>query len=121
MLWQDLEPFERFEAARLAAAADFETDGSGDLGPARLAFQAIDDASERSIAAWQLGLEDARQRYVLGGDWRAPLTLAAGAGDPRAGSVRAWLPTLVWGAAPLLAAIYVLALVVDLAATGSIV
>ena len=66
-------------------------------------------------------MEDARQRYVLGGDWRAPLELAAGSGDPRARSVRAWLPTVVWGVAPALLAIYVLALVVELVATGSIV
>ena len=114
-------PFERFEVARLLAAADFETGGRGDLGPARLACRAIDDPAGRSIAVWQLALEDARQRYVLGGDWRAPLTLAAGAGDSRAATVRAWLPTLIWGAAPLLAVIYVLALALDLVATGSVV
>ncbi len=114
-------PFERFQAARLWAIVDFERGGAGDLGPARLAFAAIDDPDDRSIAAWQLAVEDARQRYVLGGDWRAPLEVAAGAGDPRARSVRAWLPTVIWGVAPALLAIYVLALVVELVATGSVV
>jgi hypothetical protein len=114
-------PVDRFSAARLRAALDFETGGPGDLGAARLAFQAIDDPTERAVAAWQLGLEDARQRYVLGSDWRAPLVLAAGSADPRSRRVRAWLPTLIWGAAPLLLVIYVLALVVELVATGSIV
>ena len=114
-------PVERFGRARLVAIVDFERGGSGDLGPTRMAFRAIDDPEERAVAAWQLAVEDARQRYVLGADWRAPLEVAAGSGDPRARSVRAWLPTLVWGAAPILLALYVLALVVELAVTGSIV
>ena len=99
-------PFERFQRARLGAIVDFERGGAGDLGPARQCFGAIDDPDDRAIAAWQLAVEDARQRYVLGGDWRAPLELAAGAGDPRARSVRAWLPTVIWGVAPALLAIY---------------
>jgi hypothetical protein len=114
-------PVERFERARLWAIVDFERGGAGDLGPVRRAFGAIDDPVDRSVAAWQLAVEDARQRYVLGGDWRAPLALAAGSGDQRARSVRAWLPTVLWGAAPILLVIYVLALVVELVATGSIV
>ena len=114
-------PVERFGRARLAAIVDFERGGSGDLGATRRAFGAIDDPGERAFAAWQLALEDARQRYVLGGDWRAPLEVAAGSGDPRARSIRAWLPTLIWGAAPILLALYVLALVVELAVSGSIV
>ena len=81
-------PFERFQRARLGAIVDFERGGAGDLGPARQCFGAIDDPDDRAIAAWQLAVEDARQRYVLGGDWRAPLELAAGAGDPRARSVQ---------------------------------
>ena len=119
-----LEPssaFERFDAARLAAMVEFEAGGSGDLGPARQAFGSIDDPIERSTAAWQLALEDARQRYVRGEDWRAPLALAAGSGPASAGRLRAWLPTVVWAAAPLLVAIYMLALLVELAATGSVV
>ena len=95
-------PVERFERARLAAIVDFERGGAGDLGPARRAFGAIDDPADRTFAAWQLAVEDGRQRYILGGDWRAPLILAAGSGDPRARSVRAWLPTVLWGAAPIL-------------------
>ena len=114
-------PVERFGRARLAAIVDFERGGSGDLGATRRAFGAIDDPGERAFAAWQIALEDARQRYVLGGDWRAPLEVAAGSGDPRARSIRAWLPTLIWGAAPILLALYVLALVVELAVSGSIV
>ena len=114
-------PVERFGRARLAAIIDFEQGGSGDLGRTRLAFGAIDDPAERAVAAWQLAVEDARQRYVTGGDWRTPLEVAAGSGDPRARSVRAWLPSLIWGAAPILLALYVLALVVELAVTGSIV
>lgn len=113
-------PFERFGRERLAAIVDFERGGRGDLDATRQAFGAIHDPGDRSIAAWQLALEDARQRYVLGGDWRSPLELAAGSGDPRARTVRAWLPTIVWAVAPALVAIYLLALVVELAATGSI-
>jgi hypothetical protein len=113
-------PVERFGRARLAAIVDFERGGSGDLGPSRAAFGAIDDPEERAVAAWQLAVEDARQRYVLGGDWRAPLELAAGSGDPRARSIRAWLPTLIWGVAPILLALYLLALAVELAVSGSI-
>lgn len=114
-------PFERFQRARLGAVIDFERGGAGDLGPARQCFRAIDDPDDRSIAAWQLAVEDARQRYVLGGDWRAPLELAAGSGDPRGRSVRAWLPTVIWGVAPALLAIYLLALVIELLVTGSVV
>lgn len=114
-------PFDRFERERLRAVVDFELGELGDLGPARRAFGAIEDPAERAVAAWQLAVEDARQRYVLGRDWREPLALAAGSGDPRARGLRAWLPTLVWGAAPILVAIYLLALVVELIATGSIV
>ena len=114
-------PFERFQRDRLTAIVDFERGGAGDLGPARRSFGAIDDPDDRSIAAWQLAVEDARQRYVLGGDWRAPLENAAGAGDPRARSVRAWLPTVIWGVAPAFLAIYVLALVIELVVTGSVV
>jgi hypothetical protein len=114
-------PVERFGRARLAAIVDFERGGSGDLGPARVAFGVIDDPEDRAVAAWQLAVEDARQRYVLGGDWRAPLEIAAGSGDPRARSLRAWLPTLIWSVAPILLALYVLALVVELAIAGSIV
>ncbi len=95
--------------------------GLATCGAARRAFGAIEDPAERAVAAWQLAVEDARQRYVLGGDWREPLALAAGSGDPRARGLRAWLPTLVWGAAPILVAIYLLALVVELVATGSLV
>ncbi|MEO8229818.1 MAG: hypothetical protein ABI628_08655 [Chloroflexota bacterium] len=113
-------PVERFGRARLAAIVDFERGGLGDLGPTRLAFGAIDDPQERAVAAWQLALEDARQRYVLGGDWRAPLEVAAGSADPRARSIRAWLPTLIWGALPILLALYLLALAVELAVGGSI-
>ncbi len=113
-------PFERFGRERLAAIVDFERGGAGDLDLARRAFAAIDEPGDRSVAAWQLAVEDARQRYVLGGDWRAPLEVAAGAGDPRARSVRAWLPTIAWALAPALVAIYLLALVVELVATGSI-
>jgi hypothetical protein len=112
--------FERFERERLRAVVDFELGGPGDLGPTRRAFGAIEDPAERTVAAWQLAVEDACQRYVLGGDWREPLALAAGSGDPRARGVRAWLPTLVWGVAPIVVAIYLLALVVELVATGSV-
>jgi hypothetical protein len=114
-------PVERFGRARLAAVIDFERGGPGDLAASRHAFGAIDDPAERGVAAWQLAVEDARQRYVLGGDWRAPLEVAAGSGDPRARSIRAWLPTLIWGAAPILLALYLLALAVELAIGGSIV
>ena len=113
-------PFERFGRERLAAMVDFERGGAGDLDLARRAFAAIDEPGDRSVAAWQLAVEDARQRYVLGGDWRAPLEVAAGGGDPRARSVRAWLPTIAWALAPALVAIYLLALVVELVVTGSI-
>jgi hypothetical protein len=113
-------PFERFQQERLRAIIDFERGGAGDLGPARQAFGAIDDPDDRSIAAWQLAVEDARQRFVLGGDWRAPLEIAAGGGDPRARSVRAWLPTVIWGVAPALLAIYVVTLVIELLMTGSV-
>jgi hypothetical protein len=113
-------PVERFGRARLAAIVDFERGGGGDLGATRSAFARIEDPDERGVAAWQLAVEDARQRYVLGRDWRAPLEVAAGSGDPRGRSIRAWLPTLIWGAAPILLALYVLALVVELAVTGSI-
>ena len=114
-------PFERFGRERLTAIVDFERGGPGDLDPARRAFGAIQDPGDRAIAVWQLAVEDARQRYVLGGDWRAPLELAAGSGDPRARSVRAWLPTIVWAVAPALVAIYLLALIVELAVSGTIV
>lgn len=114
-------PFERFGRERLAAIVDFERGGPGDLDAARRAFGTIQDPGDRSVAAWQLAVEDARQRYVTGSDWRAPLELAAGSGDPRARSVRAWLPTVVWAVAPALVAIYLLALIVELAVSGSIV
>jgi hypothetical protein len=111
-------PFERFERERCRATIDFELGGPGDLEPARRSFGAIEDPDERAAAAWQLAVEDARRRYVLGGDWREPLARASGAGDPRARGVRAWLPTLLWAAAPILVAVYVLALIVDTIVSG---